>query len=437
MLKLAMPAQNSHPTHRVCALLIVGAGPAGLSAALAAAPAGRSIVVLDDNPAPGGQVWRSSAAAPPPGVLQDLQHALARYPHVRISCASRMVAAQGSHALLLESADCAWVQGFEQLILCTGARELLLPFPGWTLPGATGAGGLQALIKSGLPVRGQRIVLAGSGPLLLAAAASATQAGAQVLRVAEQSPWRQVAAFGAGLLRWPSKLAQAARLLHLSYRCDSYVLSAQGQDRIQSVQLRQGAQTYHLDCDRLAVGYGLVPNVELGRLLGCATRRTNLNGLALQVDAKQATSVPHIFAAGECTGAGGAELAMAEGHMAGQAAVGQRVSGSRLRRRAHWQNFADRVDKHFALRSELRTLAHSDTLLCRCEDVAYGSVAGCNGWHDAKLHKRCGMGACQGRICGAAAQYLFGWDAPALRPPLTPARVSTLALASEDSDALP
>ena len=73
MLKLAMPAQNSHPKHRVCALLIVGAGPAGLSAALAAAPAGRSIVVLDDNPAPGGQVWRSSAAAPPPGVLQDLQ----------------------------------------------------------------------------------------------------------------------------------------------------------------------------------------------------------------------------------------------------------------------------------------------------------------------------------------------------------------------------
>ena len=91
MLKLAIPAQNSHPTHRVCALLIVGAGPAGLSAALAAAPAGRSIVVLDDNPAPGGQVWRSSAAAPPPGVLQDLQHALARYPHVRISCASRVV----------------------------------------------------------------------------------------------------------------------------------------------------------------------------------------------------------------------------------------------------------------------------------------------------------------------------------------------------------
>lgn len=105
--------------------------------------------------------------------------------------------------------------------------------------------------------------------------------------------------------------------------------------------------------------------------------------------------------------------------------------------RAHWQNFADRVDKHFALRSELRQLAHSDTLLCRCEDVAYGSVAGCSGWHDAKLHQRCGMGACQGRICGAAAQYLFGWDAPALRPPLTPARMSTLALASEDPGALP
>ena len=123
-----MPTQNSHPTHRSCALLIVGAGPAGLSAALAAAPAGRSIVVLDDNPAPGGQVWRHGAGAAPPGPLQQLQEALARYPHVRMRCGTRVVAAHGSHALLLESANSAWVQGFEQLILCTGARELYCPF---------------------------------------------------------------------------------------------------------------------------------------------------------------------------------------------------------------------------------------------------------------------------------------------------------------------
>ena len=430
------PTPNTFANQHACAILIVGAGPAGLSAALAAAPSGRSIVVLDDNPAPGGQVWRHGAGAAPPGPLQQLQEALARYPHVRMRCGTRVVAAHGSHALLLESADSAWVQGFEQLILCTGARELLLPFPGWTLPGVTGAGGLQALIKNGLPVRGQRIVIAGSGPLLLAAAASATQAGAQVLRVAEQSSWGQVAAFGAGLLRWPSKLVQAATLLHPAYRCDSYVLAAQGEAGLQSVQLRQGARTYPLDCDRLAVGFGLVPNMELGRLLGCATRRCTQGGLALRVDTQQITNVPYIFAAGECTGAGGAELAIAEGRMAGMAAIGQRASAVHLHARARWQEFANRVDKHFALRPELSTLAQSDTLLCRCEDVAYGSVAACKGWNDAKLHQRCGMGACQGRICGAAAQVLFGWDAPSPRPPLSPARVSTLSLAGEESEAL-
>ncbi len=431
-----MPAPNTFASQDPCAILIVGAGPAGLSAALAAAPSGRSIVVLDDNPAPGGQVWRNGAGAASPGPLQQLQEALARYPHVRLCCGTRVVAAQGSQALLLESANSAWVQGFEQLILCTGARELLLPFPGWTLPGVTGAGGLQALIKSGLPVRGQRIVIAGSGPLLLAAAASATQAGAHVLRVAEQSTWLHVAAFGAGLLRWPNKLAQAATLMHRAYRCDSYVVAAQGDACLQSVQLRQGAQTFQLDCDRLAVGFGLVPNVELGRLLGCATKPSAQGHLALQVDGQQSTSVAHIFAAGECTGPGGAELAMAEGHMAGLATLGKKPAAAHLHARARWQDFAYRVDQQFALRPELRTLARTDTLLCRCEDVAYGSVAACSGWNDAKLHQRCGMGACQGRICGAAAQHLFGWDAPSPRPPLSPARVSTLSLASEDTQAL-
>ena len=417
------PTPNTFANQHACAILIVGAGPAGLSAALAAAPSGRSIVILDDNPAPGGQVWRHGAGAAPPGPLQQLQEALARYPHVRMRCGTRVVAAHGSHALLLESADSAWVQGFEQLILCTGARELLLPFPGWTLPGVTGAGGLQALIKSGLPVRGQRIVIAGSGPLLLAAAASAS--------------WGQVAACGAGLLRWPGKLMQAATLLPPAYRCDSYVLAAQGEASLQSVQLRQGAHTVQLECDRLAVGFGLVPHVELGRLLGCATRRSAQGGLALQVDADQTTSVAHIFAAGECTGAGGAELSMAEGHIAGLAAIGQAATAAHMHARGRWQDFANRVDTHFALRPELSSLAQADTLLCRCEDVAYGSVAACKNWNDAKLHQRCGMGACQGRICGAAAQVLFGWDAPSPRPPLSPARVSTLSLAIDESEALP
>jgi hypothetical protein len=86
----------------------------------------------------------------------------------------------------------------------------------------------------------------------------------------------------------------------------------------------------------------------------------------------------------------------------------------------------------FRLREELRTLAEAETLVCRCEDVAYGAVAACTSWREAKLHTRCGMGPCQGRICGPATEFLFGWQAPSPRPPLFPASVGTLAAASED-----
>ena len=337
------------------ALLIIGAGPAGLSAALAAANAGWQITVVDDNPAPGGQIWRSGPGAAPSAPSQRLRAALAACPDVRLVCGTRVVAAQGANALLLEDAQRAWIQTFDALILCTGARELLLPFPGWTLPGVTGAGALQALIKGGLPVRGQRIVLAGSGPLLLAAAASARSAGAHVLCVAEQASATQIAGFAAGLWRWPGKALQALGLLTARYRSATHVIAAQGAAQLESVQLRHGERVETLACDRLAVGFGLVPNAEPGRLLGCATAQDVDGKTVLAVDARQATSLPGVFAAGECTGAGGVELSMAEGRIAGLAATGQTVPQPALAERADWAAFARRLAQHFSLSPALKS----------------------------------------------------------------------------------
>ena len=412
-------------------LLIIGAGPAGLSAALAAANAGWQITVVDDNPAPGGQIWRGGPGAAPSAPAQRLRAALAARPNVRLVCGTRVVAAQGANALLLEDAQRAWIQTFDALILCTGARELLLPFPGWTLPGVTGAGALQALIKGGLPVRGQRIVLAGSGPLLLAAAASARSAGAHVLCVAEQASAAQIAAFAAGLWRWPGKAFQALGLSTAQYRSATHVIAAQGAGRLESVQLRHGERVETVACDRLAVGFGLVPNAEPGRLLGCATAQDVDDKTVLAVDARQATSLPGVFAAGECTGAGGVELSVAEGRIAGLAATGQTVTQPALAERARWAAFARRLAQHFSLSPALKKLAQADTIFCRCEDVAYADVAACSGWTEAKLATRCGMGACQGRVCGAAAQHLWGWQTPSPRPPLSPARVGTLSRMAE------
>jgi NADPH-dependent 2,4-dienoyl-CoA reductase/sulfur reductase-like enzyme len=163
---------NQHKTAH-CDLLIIGAGPAGLAAAVAAAPSGARITVIDDNPAPGGQIWRDGPNVTLPEPARKLREALARHTNITVVIGTRVVATLPNKQLLLEGPYRGWRQGYDKLILCTGARELLLPFPGWTLSGVTGAGGLQALIKGGMPMQGERIVIAGTGPLLLALAASA------------------------------------------------------------------------------------------------------------------------------------------------------------------------------------------------------------------------------------------------------------------------
>ncbi|WP_175842132.1 NAD(P)/FAD-dependent oxidoreductase [Burkholderia arboris] len=402
---------------------IVGAGPAGLSAARAAVQGGATVAIVDDNPRAGGQIWRQGAAATPVPVAAE-RFAVLRQPNVTHLAATRIVAETQPGTLLLEDDERGLLLDFRTLILCCGARELLLPFPGWTLPGVTGAGGLQALIKYGLDVRGQRTVIAGSGPLLLASAATARQSGARVSHVLEQAAWGDVAGFGAGLWRWPSKLAQAAKLVTAAYRPDAHVVEAFGDKRLERVRIRQGDREFDVECDRLACGFGLVPNTVLPSHLGC-----RIDNGAVAVDAHQRTSRDGYFAAGECTGVGGSELAMVEGEIAGYAATGQTAPLAALvARRAHWQAFADAVRERFAIREPIRRLARPDTLLCRCEDVRFDAVVQEPGWTAAKLQSRCGMGACQGRVCGAAAQALFGWTPPVPRTPLVPARVGTLML---------
>ncbi|WP_448723620.1 FAD-dependent oxidoreductase [Pseudomonas farris] len=403
-------------------LLIIGAGPAGMAAALAAAPNGARIIMLDDNPLPGGQIWRDGPQANVPDQARRLRERLQACSNIRHHAGARVIASPGPKQLLVEDDDDGWLISYDKLILCTGARELLLPFPGWTLPGVTGAGGLQALIKAGVPVQGERVVIAGSGPLLLASAATAKKQGAQVQRIAEQASRIAVAGFAAQLPRWPAKWLQSFSLLDRHYRTATHVLAALGTDRLEGVRLQQQGKIVELACDRLACGFGLIPNIQLGQALGYA-----IEGQALAVDAWQASSRADHYAAGECTGFGGSELALVEGAIAGHAAVGDLEAARQLwPRRARWQGFAKALNQAFALDPQLKSLARSDTLVCRCEDVPYAALAGHTDWREAKLASRCGMGACQGRVCGGAVQHLFGWQPSAPRPPFSPARIETL-----------
>ncbi|PCE22774.1 FAD/NAD(P)-binding oxidoreductase [Paraburkholderia acidicola] len=418
-------------------IVIVGAGPAGLSAARAAARSGARIAVLDDNPHAGGQVWRQGPAHPPRDALRERLAALADYAsQITLWPSTRIVAPLDARGLLVESAERGGATiTYDRLILATGARERLLPFAGWTLPGVTGAGGLQALIKGGMPVRGERIVIAGSGPLLLAAFATARDAGAQVLAVVEQAPQAALVRFGVSLAVTPSKLWQAFQLTHgfvgSRYWSGSVVRAARGAERVEAVEIRRAdGRAVTLACDRVACGYGLTPNVEVARALGCAIRADG----SIAVDDAQRTSVDGVYAAGECTGIGGVELACVEGAIAGWAAGGGAGSSThdaaRLRtQRVRWQRFAARLHTTFALGEAALATPPDDTLLCRCEDVTCGEVRAQPDWRAARLHTRCGMGACQGRVCGTAVQTLFGWDVAQWRPPFGATRIGTLMAA--------
>ena len=405
-----------------CEILILGAGPAGLSAALAAARCGKSVMILDDNPRPGGQIWRDGPQVSLPQHARQLRQAVAEQPRITLLNGARLIARPTPHSVVFETADDCGEIRWQRLILCCGARELSLPFPGWTLPGVTGAGGLQAQIKHGLQLKGERVVIAGSGPLLLAVASTVKRAGGNIVAIIEQAPMTALARFAAGLWRWAEKLRQFGEGFPAHYHSASQVTHAQGDSYLQSVTVRHQGKSREIVCDRLAIGYGLVPNIEPAAIFGCKTENQ-----AIWVDAEQRTSVQDIYAAGECTGFGGSELALAEGEIAGYAAANC-LENAQTAITAHdrWQRFARALHVTFALPDSLKDVVTPDTLLCRCEDVRCGDVQHAESWQAAKLASRCGMGACQGKTCATSARWLYGWSLPQPREPLSPARIDTL-----------
>ncbi|TAM32345.1 MAG: NAD(P)/FAD-dependent oxidoreductase [Rhodanobacter sp.] len=414
-------------------VLVVGAGPAGLAAAQAAASHGRRVGVIDAQAQPGGQVWRHDIAKPP---TRAAQAAIAAIEHVKLLAGHTVIASEG-HTLRTESAHGAHDLAYGALILATGARELLLPFPGWTLPGVTGAGGLQALVKQGWPIAGKRVVVAGSGPLLLAAADSLRAHGAQVLGIHEQASARAMAAFTAQLWRWPERVVQAlglrARLASVPYRFGSHARAAFGNDTLEAVEIVGPHGVQRVACDHLAVGYGLVPDTGLARLLGCALQDGAVHP-GVRVDPFGRTSVANVFAAGEACGIGGLAVARIEGAVAGHAAAGDNASATALLpRRTRARRFSELLARSFALDPRLHALATPQTTVCRCEDVPLGALDDFSDTRAARLASRCGMGACQGRICGSALAELGRFmPAGSGRPPLFPARLDSLAASAGD-----
>lgn len=422
-------------SRRECDVLVVGAGPAGIAAACRAAECGRSVLLADENPACGGQIWRAERSAAPQSAAAVWLARLASS-DVEIVAGAAAFEADADAGLLRFERDFETLEVHcQRLIVATGARELFLPFPGWTLPGVVGAGGVQALVKGGFPVAGRRVLVAGSGPLLLAAAGMLGRHGANVLGVYEQTSLANLARFSLQLWTFSKKLLEAAGLALAArgapLRTGWWVTAAGGASggasedgaRLEWVKLSDGWHETKVECDLLACGYGLRPNTELAQLAGC-----RVSAGAVVADEFQNTNVAGVLAAGEVTGIGGAELSLEEGSVAGYAAADELDRArSHFAARARYRAFAADLERAFALRQELKSAVTAETIVCRCEDVTAGRLGEFRSWKEAKLGSRCGMGACQGRTCGAAAEFLYGWGAESVRPPVVPVRVGTLA----------
>ena len=406
-------------------ILIVGGGPAGMSAALAASTdPGIKVTVIDDNPRLGGQIWRAELGKTKSRESNEL---IALLDDNRIDVVNNAsVFAADRNKLLADIRNERIDIEYRKLIIATGARELFLPFPGWTLPNVFGAAGLQALVKGGMSVKDRRVVVAGTGPLLLVVAEYLKSKGARVAAVCEQTSNRRLDRFALGLWRSPSKVAQGlslrGKLRGVPYYRNSWVVRAFGGSQLSGVTIMRFGKEVELECDLLACGFHLVPNTELAQLLGC-----ELSDGFISVDEYQQTSVRNVYCAGEPTGIGGIDASLVEGEIAGFAATGQfDKAGERFGERDRTTAFADALDRTFALRDELKTLPADSTLVCRCEDVQYGKLTEYSDFQTAKLQTRCGMGSCQGRVCGAAAEFLFGWRDRTVRPPIFPVKMENL-----------
>lgn len=427
-------------------IVVVGAGPAGLSAALRAADAGAAVTVVDEYVKPGGQYFRQPQAqfgrvnAAILGKSYTAGKALiervAKHDRIALMTGTLVWGGFEGGILEVERDDRCERIASERTIVATGAYERPIPFPGWTLPGVTTAGAAQTLLKAQFVLAGRRIVMSGSGPFQLPVATQLLKAGAEIVEILETvsareffrpfpRPWRHI-----------DKIEEAARyfatlLAHrVPLRFRQAVVEARGGDRVEEAVIApldvDGRplldRTRAVAVDAILVNSGFVPSLQIPRLLGCETRWDAPGSCWVAAcDGDQRSSKPLVFVAGEATGIAGHRVALAEGEIAGlhaAADLGYLTPddlAAHLRQpladRERHQSFADHVKRSFAPRAGRYDAIAGDTIVCRCEEVTAADILGVavewgGSLRAVKQCTRAGMGQCQGRICEATVARL-------------------------------
>uniref|UniRef100_UPI003B52EDBB FAD/NAD(P)-dependent oxidoreductase n=1 Tax=Roseovarius indicus TaxID=540747 RepID=UPI003B52EDBB len=448
-------------------LVIIGAGPAGMAAARQAADAGLSVVLLDEQPGPGGQIYRDITRASPTrrallGKEYDKGASLAeglQHPDItHISGAVVWQIEDDAQVAYTANGIGALVTG-KRLLIATGALERPMPVPGWTLPGVMTAGAAQILIKqSGLVV--ENAVLAGAGPLLYLVAAQMCRAGTPPLALVEtQTASDRLLALrhGAGALRGWRYLLKGLGLLRELRRAGvkRYTgaddTAIEGKTRAEALRFSVKGQTHRLPCDTVLLHHGVVPNTQVARGLGVPHRwHAGQGAFCPERNDWGGTPVDGVFIAGDGAGIGGAEAAAIAGRLSALEIARQLATLTLAERDAAAQPLRRRLRRDLAARPFLDrayppyALALSpadDTIVCRCEEVTAGDIRGmarlgCRGPSQAKAFGRQGMGPCQGRYCGLTVTGLLAAETGQspdqtgyyrIRPPFKPVTLQELA----------
>jgi len=452
--------------------VVVGAGPAGMAAALELSTHDVNTAVVDEAEAPGGQVYRRIPAAFKEASAKRMTH--------RQRTGRRLTQAflQPDETLTIFTQSSVWGSfepyslnvlhndqilklAYQKLIICEGANERFIPFPGWTLPGVMSIGGMQKLLRHQRLIPGKRILLAGTGPLLIAAAAELIQSGANMAGVLEAAKLLEITPLMSEMFRQKGLLEES--IVHVIpllknrtlFQRRSCIVEAHGKDRVEAATICQldddwrpvAASKKVVETDAVGIGFGFKPGGRLSRLCGCKHYFDSKKGGFVPIlDAYQAADQADIYVAGDAAGIGGATMAEIQGGIAGVHAAYSlgRISKNRfgpliqplLKSKERVAQYSRKLEQIYTPRDAIYQTITPETIICRCEGVTAGEI-----WEQMDKGRRdltslksarLGMGPCQGRGCESIAAELLrlnGVDPDmikplGLRPPLIPMPIS-------------